>query len=165
MSFIQICSLALSHIDSDRRLTSRPRCSSSYTKYCIKTGGTSSKHLCWRASKEGSKRTIWKMRPSSPPPCRSGLLLSQAPFFQRHDHSPNSAYSFSLQAFGQSFLQPDIHIFKQNLSYLESLNSKHKLYHRVSRVATLQFFVQPLEGDCCSGSSLIYNFCFFNSII
>lgn len=38
-----------------------------------------------------------------------------------------------LQAFGQSFLQPDIHIFKQNLSYLESLNSKHKLYHRVSR--------------------------------
>lgn len=41
-------------------------------------------------------------------------------------------FSF-LQAFGQSFLQPDIHIFKQNLSYLESLNSKHKLYHRVSR--------------------------------
>ncbi|KAG9349889.1 hypothetical protein JZ751_026242 [Albula glossodonta] len=35
-----------------------------------------------------------------------------------------------MQAFGQSFLQPDIHIFKQNLSYLESLNSKHKLYHK-----------------------------------
>ncbi|MGH0115379.1 UNVERIFIED_CONTAM: hypothetical protein FKN15_000014, partial [Acipenser sinensis] len=37
-----------------------------------------------------------------------------------------------MQAFGQSFLQPDIHIFKQNLSYLESLNSKQKLYHKVS---------------------------------
>uniref|UniRef100_A0A8C8I0A9 Importin N-terminal domain-containing protein n=1 Tax=Oncorhynchus tshawytscha TaxID=74940 RepID=A0A8C8I0A9_ONCTS len=39
-------------------------------------------------------------------------------------------FSAAMQAFGQSFLQPDIHIFKQNLSYLESLNSKHKLYHR-----------------------------------
>ncbi|KTG02443.1 hypothetical protein cypCar_00034690 [Cyprinus carpio] len=36
----------------------------------------------------------------------------------------------AMQAFGQSFLQPDIHIFKQNLSYLEVLNTKHKLYHR-----------------------------------
>ncbi|TSK87535.1 Exportin-6 [Bagarius yarrelli] len=36
----------------------------------------------------------------------------------------------AMQAFGQSFLQPDIHIFKQNLSYLEILNTKHKLYHR-----------------------------------
>ncbi|KAE8579138.1 hypothetical protein XENTR_v10023922 [Xenopus tropicalis] len=35
-----------------------------------------------------------------------------------------------MQAFGQSFLQPDIHIFRQNLSYLETLNSKHKLYHK-----------------------------------
>uniref|UniRef100_A0A8C5GAA3 Importin N-terminal domain-containing protein n=1 Tax=Gouania willdenowi TaxID=441366 RepID=A0A8C5GAA3_GOUWI len=39
-------------------------------------------------------------------------------------------FTAAMQAFGQSFLQPDIHIFKQNLSYLESLNSKHKLYHR-----------------------------------
>lgn len=36
------------------------------------------------------------------------------------------------QAFGQSFLQPDIHLFKQNLFYLETLNSKQKLYHKVS---------------------------------
>ncbi|CAI9592094.1 unnamed protein product [Staurois parvus] len=36
-----------------------------------------------------------------------------------------------MQAFGQSFLQPDIHLFKQNLGYLETLNSKHKLYHKV----------------------------------
>uniref|UniRef100_A0A3B3UCB3 Exportin 6 n=1 Tax=Poecilia latipinna TaxID=48699 RepID=A0A3B3UCB3_9TELE len=41
-------------------------------------------------------------------------------------------FTAAMQAFGQSFLQTDIHIFKQNLSYLESLNSKHKLYHRVS---------------------------------
>uniref|UniRef100_A0A3B3YX66 Importin N-terminal domain-containing protein n=1 Tax=Poecilia mexicana TaxID=48701 RepID=A0A3B3YX66_9TELE len=40
-------------------------------------------------------------------------------------------FTAAMQAFGQSFLQTDIHIFKQNLSYLESLNSKHKLYHRV----------------------------------
>ncbi|KAJ8364159.1 hypothetical protein SKAU_G00129900 [Synaphobranchus kaupii] len=39
-------------------------------------------------------------------------------------------FTAAMQAFGQSFLQPDIHIFKQNLSYLESLNSKHKLYHK-----------------------------------
>ncbi|XP_063040204.1 exportin-6 [Engraulis encrasicolus] len=39
-------------------------------------------------------------------------------------------FSAAMQAFGQSFLQPDIHIFKQNLSYLEILNTKHKLYHK-----------------------------------
>ena len=43
-----------------------------------------------------------------------------------------SCFVHILQAFGQSFLQPDIHIFKQNVCYLEALNSKHKLYHRVS---------------------------------
>ncbi len=37
-----------------------------------------------------------------------------------------------MQAFGQSFLQPDIAIFKQNLEALESLNSKWKLYQKVS---------------------------------
>lgn len=36
-----------------------------------------------------------------------------------------------MQAFGQSFLQTDITIFKQNLLALESLNSKYKLYHKV----------------------------------
>ncbi|MCL4125791.1 UNVERIFIED_CONTAM: hypothetical protein GTU68_065757 [Idotea baltica] len=39
-----------------------------------------------------------------------------------------------MQAFGQSFMQTDITIFKQNLSALESLNSKYKLYHKVSLV-------------------------------
>ncbi|XP_012676980.1 exportin-6 [Clupea harengus] len=39
-------------------------------------------------------------------------------------------FTAAMQALGQSFLQPDIHIFKQNLSYLEILNTKHKLYHK-----------------------------------
>ena len=39
--------------------------------------------------------------------------------------------SFFLQAFGQSFLQPDITVFKQNLEALENLNSKCKLYQKV----------------------------------
>jgi len=37
-----------------------------------------------------------------------------------------------MQAFGQSFLQPDISIFKQNLEALESLNAKWKLYHKAT---------------------------------
>ncbi|XP_023654269.1 exportin-6 [Paramormyrops kingsleyae] len=51
----------------------------------------------------------------------------------------------AMQAFGQSFLQPDIHIFKQNLSYLESLNSKHKLYHKkLFRTSMLFHFINVL---------------------
>ncbi len=38
-----------------------------------------------------------------------------------------------MRAFGQSFLQPDIGVFRQNLETLESLNSKLKLYHKVGR--------------------------------
>ncbi|XP_063286605.1 exportin-6 isoform X1 [Pelobates fuscus] len=50
-----------------------------------------------------------------------------------------------MQAFGQSFLQPDIHVFKQNLSYLETLNSKHKLYHKkLFRAVMLPQFVSVL---------------------
>jgi hypothetical protein len=37
-----------------------------------------------------------------------------------------------MHAFGQSFLQPDIAIFKQNLEALETLNSKWKLYQKVN---------------------------------
>ena len=36
-----------------------------------------------------------------------------------------------LNALGQSFLQPDIVVFKQNLITLEKLNEKWKLYHKV----------------------------------
>ncbi|XP_044160267.1 LOW QUALITY PROTEIN: exportin-6 [Bufo gargarizans] len=50
-----------------------------------------------------------------------------------------------MQAFGQSFLQPDIHVFKQNLGYLETLNSKHKLYHKkLFRAMMLPQFVSVL---------------------
>lgn len=35
-----------------------------------------------------------------------------------------------MQAFGQSFLQPDISVFRQNMAALELLNSKFKLYHK-----------------------------------
>ena len=37
-----------------------------------------------------------------------------------------------LNALGQSFLQPDIVVFKQNLITLEKLNEKWKLYHKVN---------------------------------
>lgn len=36
-----------------------------------------------------------------------------------------------MTSYGQSFLLPDIAIFKQNLEALESLHSKWKLYHKV----------------------------------
>ncbi|KAJ1097279.1 hypothetical protein NDU88_002404 [Pleurodeles waltl] len=50
-----------------------------------------------------------------------------------------------MQAFGQSFLQPDIHIFKQNLSHLETLNTKQKLYHKkIFRTTMLFQFVNVL---------------------
>uniref|UniRef100_A0A8C6WUQ3 Exportin 6 n=1 Tax=Neogobius melanostomus TaxID=47308 RepID=A0A8C6WUQ3_9GOBI len=54
-------------------------------------------------------------------------------------------FTAAMQAFGQSFLQSDIHIFKQNVSYLESLNSKHKLYHRkLFRTSMLFHFINVL---------------------
>ncbi|XP_074053478.1 exportin-6 isoform X2 [Macrotis lagotis] len=50
-----------------------------------------------------------------------------------------------MQAFGQSFLQPDIHLFKQNLFYLETLNTKQKLYHKkIFRTTMLFQFVNVL---------------------
>ena len=47
-----------------------------------------------------------------------------------------------LQAFGQSFLQADISIFKQNLAALEDINSKWRLYHK--SVFTQNLIVQFL---------------------
>lgn len=62
------------------------------------------------------------------------------------EHMENEAqFIAAMQAFGQSFLQPDIHIFKQNLSYLEILNTKHKLYHRkLFRNSMLFHFINVL---------------------
>lgn len=42
-----------------------------------------------------------------------------------------------LRAFGQSFMQPDIVVFKQNLEALEQLNEKWKLYHKVFMIYIL----------------------------
>ncbi|KAB0383001.1 hypothetical protein FD755_004918 [Muntiacus reevesi] len=54
-------------------------------------------------------------------------------------------FSAIMQAFGQSFLQPDIHLFKQNLFYLETLNTKQKLYHKKIFRSTMLFqFVNVL---------------------
>ena len=47
-----------------------------------------------------------------------------------------------LQTFGQSFLQADISIFKQNLAALEDINSKWRLYHK--SVFTQHLIVQFL---------------------
>lgn len=50
-----------------------------------------------------------------------------------------------MQAVGQSFMQPDITIFKHNLETLESLNSKYKLYHKgVFRNSMLGQFITVL---------------------
>ncbi len=38
-----------------------------------------------------------------------------------------------MEAFGQSFLQPDISIFQQNLAALDEINKKWKLFHKVRR--------------------------------
>ena len=35
-----------------------------------------------------------------------------------------------VQAFGQSFLQPDLNIFRQNVTALENLNVKWKLFSK-----------------------------------
>ncbi|XP_013401009.1 exportin-6-like [Lingula anatina] len=63
------------------------------------------------------------------------------------EHQPQ--FISILQAFGQSFLQPDIGIFRQNLEYLEELNEKWKLYQKniFKEVMLFQFlnvFIQVL---------------------
>ncbi|KAI4881308.1 hypothetical protein NFI96_029925 [Prochilodus magdalenae] len=73
-------------------------------------------------------------------------VLSSVQRSGAEEHMENQAqFIAAMQAFGQSFLQPDIHIFKQNLSYLEILNSKHKLYHRkLFRSSMLFHFINVL---------------------
>uniref|UniRef100_A0A667Y2R7 Exportin 6 n=1 Tax=Myripristis murdjan TaxID=586833 RepID=A0A667Y2R7_9TELE len=73
-------------------------------------------------------------------------VLASVQKIASEDTMENEAqFTAAMQAFGQSFLQPDIHIFKQNLSYLESLNSKHKLYHRkLFRTSMLFHFINVL---------------------
>ena len=45
------------------------------------------------------------------------------------------------QAYGHSFLQPDIAVFRQNLAALEQLNAKWKLYHKVGQNSFRNFMV------------------------
>lgn len=49
-----------------------------------------------------------------------------------------------MQAYGQSFLQPDINLFRQNLEGLEALNRKWRLYHKVG--------VQGVRKPACPSS-------------
>lgn len=50
-----------------------------------------------------------------------------------------------MQAYGQSFLQPDINVFRQNLQALESLNTKWRLYHKgLFRTGMLPQFIHVL---------------------
>jgi hypothetical protein len=45
-----------------------------------------------------------------------------------------------MTSYGQSFLMPDITIFKQNLEALDNLQSKWKLYHKVSSILCPRLF-------------------------
>lgn len=45
-----------------------------------------------------------------------------------------------MTSYGQSFLMPDITIFKQNLEALDNLQSKWKLYHKVSSILCQRLF-------------------------
>lgn len=48
------------------------------------------------------------------------------------DSCDNEAqFILMMQAYGQSFMESDINLFRMNLTALESLNHKYKLYHRV----------------------------------
>lgn len=50
---------------------------------------------------------------------------------QNNEQMENAAQFVAImQAFGESFLQPDIALFRQNLESLEMLNTKWKLYHK-----------------------------------
>ncbi|XP_006823726.1 exportin-6-like [Saccoglossus kowalevskii] len=59
---------------------------------------------------------------------RSSVLDSMKSGNETMENQPR--FVAIMQAFGQSFLQPDIAIFKQNLEALETLNTKWKLYYK-----------------------------------
>ncbi|CAH3162738.1 unnamed protein product [Porites lobata] len=59
---------------------------------------------------------------------RTSLLAKMSTGEDTVENQPQ--FTAIMQAFGQSFLQPDITIFKQNLEALENLNSKLKLYQK-----------------------------------
>ena len=69
------------------------------------------------------------------------LIGAQSPIPHSDQVQHRTHFLAILNAFGQSFLQPDIAVFKQNLLTLEALNEKWKLYHKVS---LLPFFCKRL---------------------
>ena len=50
---------------------------------------------------------------------------------------------YIFQSYGQSFLQPDIAVFRQNLESLEKLNTKWKLYRKVGISGVLRGMNTP----------------------
>ncbi|XP_064886999.1 exportin-6 isoform X4 [Columba livia] len=76
---------------------------------------------------------------------KSSVLASVQRGVAEEQMENEAQFSAIMQAFGQSFLQPDIHLFKQNLFYLETLNTKQKLYHKkIFRTTMLFQFVNVL---------------------
>ncbi|XP_054036666.1 exportin-6 isoform X3 [Dryobates pubescens] len=76
---------------------------------------------------------------------KSSVLASVQRGLPEEPMENEAQFSAIMQAFGQSFLQPDIHLFKQNLFYLETLNTKQKLYHKkIFRTTMLFQFVNVL---------------------
>uniref|UniRef100_F6VAC3 Exportin-6 n=1 Tax=Ornithorhynchus anatinus TaxID=9258 RepID=F6VAC3_ORNAN len=76
---------------------------------------------------------------------KSNVLASVQRGIAEEQMENEAQFSAIMQAFGQSFLQPDIHLFKQNLFYLETLNTKQKLYHKkIFRTTMLFQFVNVL---------------------
>ncbi|XP_043349462.1 exportin-6 isoform X5 [Dermochelys coriacea] len=76
---------------------------------------------------------------------KSSVLASVQRGIAEEQMENEAQFSAIMQAFGQSFLQPDIHLFKQNLFYLETLNTKQKLYHKkIFRTTMLFQFVNVL---------------------
>ncbi|XP_058012882.1 exportin-6 isoform X2 [Ahaetulla prasina] len=76
---------------------------------------------------------------------KSNVLASVQRGVAEEQMENGAQFTAVMQAFGQSFLQPDIHLFKQNLFYLETLNTKQKLYHKKLFQASMLFqFVNVL---------------------
>ena len=58
-------------------------------------------------------------------------FVDKLPIFEK-EHKVIWILFYIFQSYGQSFLQPDLAVFKQNLESLETLNTKWKLYQKVS---------------------------------
>jgi hypothetical protein len=53
-----------------------------------------------------------------------------------------------MEAYGQSFMQPDISVFQQNLAALEAVNSKWKLFQKVCIRIFTGFSFIAIQADC-----------------